>query len=131
MDWEPLIDAATRARERAYAPYSSFKVGAAVVMDDGSIYPGCNVENSSFGGTICAERTAVVSAVASGARRIRAVAVVTDTDPPAAPCGLCRQVLVEFGDPDVPVLLASTSGIRQETTLGEIHPLPFDFSAHQ
>ncbi len=128
MDWEPLVEIATAARERAYAPFSSFRVGSAVAMDDGSIHPGCNVENRSFGATICAERVAVTAAVAHGARRLRAVVVVSGTVPPAPPCGLCLEVLTEFGDPEVPVLLVSTEGARQETTLGELHPHPFDFS---
>lgn len=100
-------------------------------MEDGSVYVGCNVENRSFGATICAERVAVTAAVAHGARRLEAVAVVTDTDPPAPPCGLCLEVLTEFGGPGVPVLLISTRGPREETTLGELHPRPFDFSARR
>ena len=129
MNWEPLIDAAAAVRERAYAPFSRFKVGSAVLMDDGSVHPGCNVENRSFGATICAERVAVTAAIAAGARRLEAVVVITDTDPPAPPCGLCLAVLTEFGDPEVPVLLVGTGGAREQTTLGALHPHPFDFSA--
>lgn len=127
MDWEPLIDTATQARRRAYAPFSRFRVGAAILADDGRIYPGCNVENRSFGGTICAERTAVTSAIVGGARSIRAVVVISDTDPPAAPCGICREVLTEFADEDVPLLLVGTEGKRREVTLGEVHPYRFEF----
>ena len=98
MDWEPLIEAAWKVREMAHAPYSKFHVGAALLVE-GRIFSGCNVENLSFGLTMCAERVAVGTAVAAGLRRIEAVAVVADTTVPVSPCGACRQVLAEFGDP--------------------------------
>lgn len=94
--------AARAAQAHAYAPYSRFRVGAALEADDGRIFTGCNVENASYGLTICAERAAVVTAVAEGVRQFQRVVVVSDIDPPAAPCGACRQVLSEFG-PDMVV----------------------------
>ncbi len=124
MDWDPLLAAAAAARERAYAPYSRFAVGAAVLMEDSSIHPGCNVENRSLGLTLCAERVALAAAIVAGARRPRALVVLTDSDPPAPPCGLCLQALSEFGT-DLPILLANTHGARIERRLSALLPHPF------
>ena len=125
MDWDPLIEAAKEVRNHAYAPYSGFNVGAAILMETGDIHAGCNIENRSFGGTVCAERVALGSAVAAGAQKIHAVVVISETEPPASPCGLCLQVLTEFGDPDLPVLLLNPQGSRQEYRLADLCPHPF------
>lgn len=119
-----LLAAARRAATAAYAPYSRFPVGAAVLMADGRIFTGCNVENASFGLTLCAERTAVFSAVAAGSRRLRAVAVFTPTPTPTLPCGACRQVLHEFG-PEAQVLSLCAGSGQMETTLGALLPHAF------
>ena len=120
-----LLSAARAVRRRAHAPYSKFQVGAAVVDERGRIHVGCNVENASYGLTVCAERNAVAAAVAAGARRVRAVAVVTPTRPPGPPCGACRQVLAELATADARILLASPTGAAQTTTLGALLPQSF------
>jgi cytidine deaminase len=97
MDWNIMIERAWESREHAYSPYSSFAVGAAVESSDGGIFGGCNVENLSFGLTMCAERVAIASAIAAGGKSLRRVVVVADTRTPVSPCGACRQVMAEFG----------------------------------
>jgi cytidine deaminase len=120
-----LLAAARAVRANAHAPYSRFAVGAAVRDERGRIHAGCNVENASYGLTICAERNAVAAAVAAGARAVRAVAVVTPTRPPGSPCGACRQVLAELGDAPTRVLLASPTGPAEATSLGKLLPRAF------
>jgi cytidine deaminase len=124
MDWEPLIAAAAAARAHAYAPYSRFTVGAAVLMEDGSIHAAGNVENRIPALAICAERNALAAAASAGLRRPLAAAVVTDTNPPARPCGLCRQTFSEFAQ-DLPILVVNPQGAREETSLAELLPYPF------
>ncbi len=119
MDWDHLINKAWTARDRAYAPYSNFHVGAALLADDGRVFSGCNVENLSYGLTNCAERVAIGAAVAAGARKFLAVAVVADTAVPISPCGACRQVLAEFG---VPRVMLANRTERLEFTLEELLP---------
>jgi cytidine deaminase len=120
-----LIEAASKARDCAYAPYSQFKVGAALITSDGQIFSGANVENASYGLTVCAERVAIFNAVTKCCRDILALAVVTDIDDPASPCGACRQVLAEFG-PDIKVIIANTRGKYKETTVRELLPYAFE-----
>ena len=124
-DSEALVRAARAAFERAIADYSHFKVGAALETADGQIITGCNIENASYGLTMCAERVAMFKALSEGHRRFRRVAVVADTVAPTPPCGACRQILWEFGG-DLEVILAN---LRRETgrhALGALFPLPFD-----
>jgi len=118
-----LVEAATSVRACARAPYSGFAVGAAVLSADGCIHVGCNVENASYGLSVCAERHAVAAAVAAGTSVLSAVAVVTESSPPASPCGACRQVLAEFGN--FPVILANLAGERRITSVGELLPNAF------
>lgn len=121
-----LVAAARAVQRHAYAPASRFAVGAAVRAADGRVFVGCNVENASYGLTICAERAAICAAVAAGARAVDAVAVVTDLDEPARPCGACRQVLAEFGS-DMQVLLAGRGADVIETSIAALLPDPFTF----
>ncbi len=121
-----LVEAARQAREHAYAPYSGFRVGAAIETPSGTVYAGANVENASYGATICAERTAVGNMIAAGERTILRVAVYAEGPSLSMPCGVCRQVLGEFG-PNATVIAAGPSGART-IALAELMPLPFRFT---
>src|SRR6185295_18056584 len=121
----PLIAAATAARTHSYSPYSRYAVGAALLMEDGSIFAAANVENCLPTLAICAERAAMAAAASAGHRRPVAVAVITESSPPAYPCGLCRQIFLEFAEDDLPILVTNTKGEREESTLGELLPRGF------
>ena len=128
LNRQALFEAARAVRENAHAPFSGFLVGAAVQTADGRIVTGCNVEISSYSHTCCAERVAVFKAVSEGPTTVLACCVVTDTDPPATPCGACRQVLHDFG-PDMVVMLADTERVHREVPLKQL--LPEGFTAQQ
>jgi cytidine deaminase len=127
VDFEALAQHALHMRQRAYAPYSKFQVGAALLCSDGTVVGGCNVENASYGLCICAERTAISSAVALGHRRFVAIAVATASSPPSPPCGMCRQVMAEFaGGAPMPVVLVNDRGERTHTNVQDLLPGAFD-----
>ena len=120
-----LIEQAETAREKAVAPYSKFKVGAALATKSGTIYTGCNIENASYGLTMCAERVAVFKAVSEGERDFAGIAVVADTDELTPPCGPCRQIIHEFCG-DIPVILANLKGETETVPMNELLPRAFD-----
>lgn len=129
---EKLLDAAQKARENSYSPYSKFKVGAAVLTDDGRIFSGTNIENASYGLTVCAERNAIFAAVGAGKRKLRALALITQKLPGLdfnSPCGACRQVMSEFIAPGAPIYIAVLDGDKRTVfckRMEEIMPFPFD-----
>lgn len=125
MEKEKLLEASITAREKAYVPYSKFPVGAALLTKSGEVILGCNIENASFGLTNCAERTAIFKAVSEGKKEFSAIAISGDTDGPVSPCGACRQVLVEFCEPTMPVYLTNLKGNVIETTVSELLPGAF------
>jgi len=120
-----LITEARKARHRAKAPYSRFKVGAALESADGEVYAGCNIENASYGLTICAERVALVKALSEGAKKFVNLAIVTNAKKLTPPCGACRQLLWEYCG-NIPVHMSNTRGKVQTLSLGDLLPLPFD-----
>jgi cytidine deaminase len=124
----PLIAAAVRARENAHAPFSKFRVGAAVEDNTGRVHTGCNVENATYGLTICAERVAIFKAISEGARRFNRIVVIADTDELTPPCGACRQILWEFCR-DIEIVLANLSGKSETLQLSTLFPRPFDASS--
>jgi cytidine deaminase len=126
-DDQLLINAAKQARENAHAPYSNFRVGAALRGSSGRIFGGCNVENATYGLTVCAERVAIFKAISEGERGFSAIAVVTDTDALTPPCGACRQLIWEFCG-DVPVTMTNLSGKSETLQMKDLFPKPFDQS---
>ena len=125
INWAALQSAAQHAAAQAYAPYSQFPVGVAVLAQSGKIYTGCNVENASYGGTVCAERNAIAAAVVAGERTFTAVMVYTPQDKLTPPCGICRQVIAEFFTPDAPIASCNHLQQQQQWTLGELLPAAF------
>ncbi|WP_017728385.1 cytidine deaminase [Halalkalibacterium ligniniphilum] len=125
MDKQELINEAKEARKQAYVPYSKFQVGAALLMQDGTVYRGANIENASYGLTNCAERTALFKAYSEGNREVKAVAVVADTKRPVPPCGACRQVMVELCSPETKVYLTNLQNDVLEMTVSELLPGAF------
>jgi cytidine deaminase len=119
-----LIKKAETARKKAYVPYSHFRVGAALETKDGKIFTGCNIENASFGITICAERVALFKAIAEGAKKFKRIAIVADTREPCPPCGICRQALFEFA-PDIEIVMANVKGKSQALRLTSLLPNGF------
>lgn len=124
-DHETLLNAAREVREIAFAPYSNFKVGAAVESEDGTIYTGCNVESASYGLTVCAERVAIWKAISEGEKKFKRIAVVVDTETLTPPCGVCRQIIWEFCG-DVPVILANLQDVTETVQMSELLPRAFD-----
>lgn len=123
---EKLIKAAIEAREKAYCPYSNFKVGASILFEDGSIHTGCNIENASYGATNCAERTAIFKGISEGLRTIKAIALIGDVNNYTYPCGICRQVISEFAeDGNTKIFIIKNENDYIETTLDEILPGSF------
>lgn len=125
MDYKMLISKALEGRKNAYAPYSKFKVGAAVLTEDGKVYTGCNIENASYGATNCAERTSIFKAVSEGHTIIKAIAIVGIENEYTYPCGICRQVIAEFGSEDIEIILAKNENQYIVKTLDEILPGAF------
>ena len=126
-DDNKLIEAARAAREKAHAPYSNFRVGAAVRTKAGKIYTGCNIENASYGLTLCAERVAIFKAISEGDHEFEAIAVFCDTEKLTPPCGPCRQIIWEFAG-DIPVILSNLKGKVERETAAKLLPRPFDRS---
>lgn len=124
-DLQKLIESAKKAREKAYAPFSSFKVGAALQADSGGIFTGCNIENASYGLTMCAERVAIFKALSEGSRHFTHLVIVGDTEDLTPPCGACRQIIWEFCG-DIPVTFANLQGKNETLQMKEILPRPFD-----
>jgi len=124
-----LIELARAAQQVAYAPYSKYLVGCALETESGEVYTGCNIENASYGATLCAERVAIFKAVSDGHRQFRRIVVCTDSQVPGTPCGLCRQVLGEFCGPELEIILCGANDTETRFTFAEIFPHPFNQSS--
>lgn len=124
-NYKKLIKEAEKARKKAYTPYSKFKVGAAILSSDGKIFTGCNIENASFGLTVCAERVAILKAISEGSSKFEAIAIVGDTDRPCSPCGACRQVISEFGE-DIKIIMSNLEGDIKIKKVRELLPEAFN-----
>jgi len=127
MDYENLVRLANDIKKNAYAPYSNFHVGAALIGNSGKIYTGVNIENSSYGATICAERTAIVKAISEGEKKIKALAISSDSKDYTFPCGICRQVILEFADEDIVILCSNNNGEYKTYNLNDLLPNAFVF----
>jgi cytidine deaminase len=125
ISYEELVQKAGEAKKKAYAPYSNFRVGAAVLTEEGAVFTGCNIENASFGLSNCAERTAIFKAVSEGFHKFKAIAISTDTEEVTSPCGACRQVLIEFGA-EIDVIMANVHGKYKVYRSKELLPLAFN-----
>lgn len=125
MNWDFLVEKALEARTFAYVPYSGFRVGAAALTPDGKIFTGCNVENATYGATICAERTALVKAVSAGETKISAIAITSDSENLTFPCGICRQVIAEFGLSEINIICSNKNGEYKEYSMEDILPNAF------
>lgn len=123
--WEKMLARAFENQERAYVPYSNFRVGACLLSSNGNFFDGCNIENAAYGPSNCAERTAVFTAVCAGERSFDGLAITTSGDAPAFPCGVCRQVLNEFCEPDMPIVCADRHGNVARVTLKDLLPYSF------
>lgn len=124
MNSKDLVELAIKAKENAYVPYSNFRVGAALLTKNGKVYTGCNIENASYGATNCAERTAIFKAVSEGEREFEAIAINADTDDMTFPCGICRQVIIEFSR-DIKLYISNKNGEYKEYSIGELLPGAF------
>ncbi|NLL04910.1 MAG: cytidine deaminase [Clostridiaceae bacterium] len=127
MDYKDLVKSANDIKQNAYAPYSNFHVGAALIATSGKVYTGVNVENSSYGATICAERTAILKAISEGERSIKALAIASDSNDFTLPCGICRQVILEFADEDLVILCSNNKGEYKVYSLNDLLPNAFIF----
>ncbi|MCX7903791.1 MAG: cytidine deaminase [Caloramator sp.] len=126
MEYKELVELANRAKINAYVPYSNFRVGAALLTEEGKVFTGCNIENASYGGTVCAERTALFKAISEGYNKFKAIAITSDSPNLTFPCGICRQVLSEFGL-DIDVIVSNNKGEFKVFKLNEL--LPYAFSS--